>query len=86
MAQTTHTFTNRLGAICRNVAVTLMAGVCRWRSFDEIDASLKARPVPNQAAVIAGVIATLFALSLVAGYFGWIGLLVFWLGVIVLVN
>ncbi|MEM7596692.1 MAG: hypothetical protein AAF382_03280 [Pseudomonadota bacterium] len=86
MAQTTHTITHRMGSICRGVTVSLIAGVCRWRSFDEIDTSLKTRPVPNQAMIIAGVIAALFALSLLAGYFGWIGLLVFWLIVIVLVN
>lgn len=72
--------------ICRNVAVSLIAGVCRWRSIGDINAAVKSRPLPMQAMITAGVIATLFGLSFVAGYFGWVGLLVFWLAVVVLVN
>lgn len=85
MAQT-HTITSRMGFICRGIAVSLIAGVCRWRSFEEVNDAFKARPVSNQAMITAGVIATLFGLSFAAGYFGWIGLLVFWMAVIILVN
>lgn len=86
MAQTTQTLTSRMGGICRNIAVALIAGVCRWRSFEEVNETFRARPISAQAMITAGVMAALFGASLVAGYFGWIGLLVFWLAVIILVN
>ncbi|MEM7732658.1 MAG: hypothetical protein AAF280_07730 [Pseudomonadota bacterium] len=75
-----------MGLFCRNISVSLIAGVCRWRSFEDVNESFKARPVSSQTMIAAGVISALFAASLVAGYFGWVGLLVFWLAVIILVN
>lgn len=86
MAQMTQTITSRMGLLCRNISVSLIAGVCRWRSFEEVNEAFKARPLSSQTLIAAGVLAGLFAASLVAGYFGWIGLLVFWMAVIILVN
>ncbi|MEL7253071.1 MAG: hypothetical protein AAFZ04_04595 [Pseudomonadota bacterium] len=86
MAQVTHIFTHRIGPLCRNIAVSLIAGVCRWRSFEDVNDRFRARPIASQAMITGGVMAALFGASLVAGYFGWIGLLVFWMAVIILVN
>jgi len=86
MAQTTHTVYTKMGLLCRGVVVSLIAGVCRWRSFEEVHEDFKSKPLTSQALISGGVFAALFGLSLVAGYFGWIGLLVFWLAIIVLVN
>lgn len=86
MAQMTQLIASRFGPLCRNIAVSLIAGVCRWRSFEEVNKRVKARSIASQAMITGGVMAALFGASLVAGYFGWIGLLVFWMAVIVLVN
>ncbi|MEL7011973.1 MAG: hypothetical protein AAFO72_01705 [Pseudomonadota bacterium] len=86
MAQTTQRLYSKMGMVCRGVVVSLIAGVCRWRSFDDVNEDFKSRPLANQALISAAVLAALFGMSLFAGYFGWIGLLVFWLIVIILVN
>jgi hypothetical protein len=86
MALTSRHIAARFGSVCRKVAIVLIAGVCRWRSTEEVSATIKARSLPQQTAITAGVLTLLFALSLVAAQFGWIGMLVFWLAVIVLVN
>ncbi|MEO0751230.1 MAG: hypothetical protein AAFY25_05465, partial [Pseudomonadota bacterium] len=79
MAETTDTLTVRMGILCRTVAVQLISAVCRWRSFDELNAAITSRSASSQAVITASAIAVLFGLSLVAGSFGWIGLLAFWL-------
>lgn len=86
MALSTARIAERIKAACRNVAVAVIAGVFRRRSIDEVDAEIKTRPHQQQIAIIGTVLGLLFAFSLVAAQFGWIGMLVFWLAVIVLVN
>lgn len=76
----------RLGGLLRSAAVALIAGICRWRDIRDIDADLRARSPQAQAAITGGVLGGLFALSLAAATFGWIGILVFWLAVVVVVN
>ncbi|KUF08664.1 hypothetical protein [Pseudoponticoccus marisrubri] len=86
MAATLKRLVPRIGTLCRTAAVALIAGVCRWRSIREINDAIRARPVQQQAAITLGVFALLFVLGLVAAQFGWVGMLVFWLAVIVIVN
>jgi hypothetical protein len=86
MAGTAGNLTTRIGVTARNVAVALIAGVCRWRSIDEVNDAVKAQGRGTQAAITLGVLAILLGLSLIAAQFGWIGMLAFWLVVIVLVN
>lgn len=86
MAANFRNIVSRIGTMCRIAAVAVIAGVYRSRSIRDIDAAIAARPVQQQAAITAGVLGVLFALSLVAAQFGWIGLLVLWLAVIVIVN
>lgn len=80
------TLVPRAGVILRNSAVTLLAGICRWRSINEINERVTARPVQEQAMITGAVLLALFALCLVAAQFGWIGILAFWMIVILLVN
>lgn len=86
MAAKFSSLVSRFGTMCRISAVALIAGVCRSRSIRDIDAAITARPVQQQAAITAGVLGALFGLSLIAAQFGWVGMLLFWLAVIVLVN
>ncbi|MEL6101842.1 MAG: hypothetical protein AAFR68_11070 [Pseudomonadota bacterium] len=86
MATTLRILAPRIGGLIRTGAVALIAGVCRWRSIGEVNASITARPVREQAMITFAVFAALFTLCLAAAQFGWIGILLFWLGVIVLVN
>lgn len=86
MAQTARQIKKRIGLTARNVAVTLIAGVCRWVPIEEINARICARPMRDQVLITVGVLAILAGLSLLAAQFGWIGMLVFWLAVIVIAN
>ncbi len=78
--------TARIGTTCRNVAVAVIAGVYRRRSTQEVNSAIKARPTEQQIAITAAVLGALLAGCVFAAQFGWIGMLVFWLAVIVLVN
>lgn len=86
MALLSGRITAHIGTTCRNVAVAVIAGVYRQRSAREVNSALKARPTEQQAAITAAVLGLLLAGCLFAAQFGWIGMLVFWLAVIVLVN
>jgi len=86
MATTLRKLVPHVGVLCRTGAVAVMAGIWRARSIHEINAWLSARPLGQQVAVTLGVMAVILALSLVAAQFGWIGMLAFWLALIVLVN
>ena len=86
MATTIKTLMPRIGTLCRTIAVALIAGVCRWRSIREVNDRIVARSVQEQALITAAVLGVLFAICLFAAQFGWIGMLVFFLAVIIVVN
>lgn len=86
MATTIKTLLPRLGVIARTSAVAVISGFCRRRSIGEINERVAARPIHDQVAITVAVLAALFVLSLIAAQFGWVGMLAFWLVVIVLVN
>jgi hypothetical protein len=86
MAETLKSWLPRVGLLCRSAAVAVIAGVFRRQSIGEINDRLRSRPLGDQVAITGGVLALLFLLSLAAAHFGWIGMLAFWLAVIVLVN
>ena len=80
------TLMTQIGSHCRRGAVALIAGVCRWRSIGEINERMLVRPVQEQILITTAVLGAVFALSLVAAQFGWIGMLAFFLAVILVVN
>lgn len=80
------TLMTQIGTHCRRGAVALISGVCRWQSIDEINDRMLARPLHKQALITVAVLGAVFALSLAAAQFGWIGMLSFFLAMIVLVN
>ena len=86
MAHQTRSLSTLAGATSRRVAAALIAGVWRKRSVREVDAWIRRRPGRDQVMITGGVLAALLALSVVAAQFGWVGMLVFWLLVIVIVN
>lgn len=86
MATTKKAILPRLGGICRVSAVSVIAGICRWMSMKDINDRIAARPVWEQAAITVGVLSVMFALCLIAAQFGWIGMLSFFLAIIVIVN
>lgn len=74
----------RIGEMCRTCAIMVVAGVWRRRSFSEIEARILALSRTGQIAVTTAVLGFLFLLSLFAAQFGWPGMLIFWLAVVVL--
>jgi hypothetical protein len=76
----------RPGTLCRNVAAALIAGVWRRRTITEVRDRLAALPAREEAAVIAGVLGLLFVLAVAAAQFGPIGLLLYLLAVVLIVN
>lgn len=77
---------SRAGATCRSVTALVIAAFWRGRTVKEIDAALAARSLSEQALAFGAIVVTLFGLSLLAAQFGWIGLLAFWLGLIVVLR
>ncbi|MEL6643812.1 MAG: hypothetical protein AAFQ79_07750 [Pseudomonadota bacterium] len=86
MATTLKTWIPRFGVLCRTSAVALIAGVYRRSSIQEVNDHMVARPLQQQVLITPAVLGALFALSALAAQFGWIGMLLFWIAVIVLVN
>lgn len=86
MATTMKDWLPRFGILCRTSAVALIAGVYRRSSIKEINDQLVARPLQQQVLITLAVLGVLFALCVLAAQFGWIGMLLFWIAVIVLVN
>lgn len=76
----------RPGALCRNVAAALIAGVWRRRTITEVRDRLAALPAREETAVIAAVLGLLFLLAVLAAQFGAIGLLAYLLAVVLIVN
>jgi hypothetical protein len=76
----------RFGTLCRNVAAALIAGVWRRRSITEVRDRLAGMPPREEAAVIGGVLGLLFLLAVAAAQFGVIGLLLYLLAVVLIVN
>jgi hypothetical protein len=74
----------RGGTLSRRVAATLIAGLWPGRSLREVDDALAARPAGQQAAITGGVLFCLILAGFFAAQFGWIGILVFWMMVIVI--
>ena len=72
-----------LSTLCRTAAVTLLGGLVPRMTADEIEARLRTRPGREQTAIVGATLLALFLLAVLAAQFGWIGMLVFWMAVIV---
>jgi hypothetical protein len=74
------------GRLCRTVAVALIAGVRRRETIDEIEERVADLPRADQALIVGTTLGGLFLLSLIAAQFGLVGLGLYLLGVVFLVN
>lgn len=74
------------GHLCRTVAATLIAGVWRRSSIEEVEARLKRSGLRAQTGIVGGVLGLMALCSLFAAQFGLIGLLTFMLLVVLIVN
>jgi hypothetical protein len=77
---------NRAGRLCRMVASALIAGVRRRETLDEIEGRVADLPRGDQALIVGTTLGGLFLLSLIAAQFGLVGLGLYLLGVVFLVN
>jgi hypothetical protein len=74
------------GRMCRTVAVALIAGVRRRESIEEIEARVVDLPRGDQALIVGTTLGGLFLLSLIAAQFGLIGLALYLLAIVFIVN
>lgn len=86
MRSVQQSFVVAAGQQCRTVAATLIAGVWRRRSIEEVEAKLKRLGLREQAGVVSAVLGLLVLCSLFAAQFGLLGFLAFLLLIVVLVN
>lgn len=71
---------------CRTVALGVISGIYRRLGHDEIEARIAARPQREQALIVGLTLCGLALTSLLFAQFGVIGMLVFLLLVIFVVN
>ena len=86
MVDQTQGMLGQAGMVFRAGAAAVIAGLWRNRSLAEVHDWLGTLPKRQNAMVVGGVFATLFLLSLLAAQFGWIGMALYFLAVIVIVN
>ncbi len=74
----------RGGTVSRRVAATLIAGLWPGRNLRDVDKALAAKPPRQQTTIIGALLLCLVLAGFFAAQFGWIGILVFWMVVILL--
>lgn len=86
MAQDRPATMTRAGTLCRTVAATLIAGVWRRHGVRDVRDRLAAMPARDEAIVVGGVLLLLALLAFGAAQFGPVGLLLYFLAVILVAN
>lgn len=76
----------RVGQVVRTAALMVVAGIWRAKSLETLEAAMDRQPIRRQAVLVVGVLAGLFVLALIFAQAGWVGILVYWLGLIVIVR
>ncbi|MEO0676624.1 MAG: hypothetical protein AAFZ02_03615 [Pseudomonadota bacterium] len=79
-------FFKELGRTCRRVAVGLIARAWPGETFTDVEARITAQSFGLQVVIVCSVLALLFLGALLAAQFGWIGMLVYFGAVILLVG
>jgi hypothetical protein len=70
---------------CRDVSVSVIAGLWPGRDEEEIEARLSALSLRGQGTVVGSVLGMLFLVSLFAAQFGLLGMALFFLVVVALI-
>lgn len=76
----------RAGQIMRTAALMVVAGIWRTKSLDDIEAAVIRQSGPVQVSIVLAVLAGLFVTALLFAQAGWIGILIYWLGLILVVR
>lgn len=82
MRESIATTATQLGVLCRSVTVALLSGWLTRRSYEDVEARLVARPVPEQTAIVAATLGALFLLALLAAQAGFVGMCIYGLAVV----
>ncbi|MEL6798674.1 MAG: hypothetical protein AAFR34_02080 [Pseudomonadota bacterium] len=72
--------------IGRLAASALIAGVARRYSVKDVNDRLAAKPLKEQGLIVGGVMLLLFLAAILAAQFGIVGMLVYLIALIVIVN
>lgn len=86
MPITVKRFIAKAGTVCRIVAASVIAGLWPRRSLADIEARLAACPARQQVVIIGAVLVCLFLLGFLAAQFGWIGVLLYWMSIILIIR
>ncbi len=76
----------RLARHCRSVAVLMLSGVFRNRSYEVLERRVALLPLRRQVAITVAVLGFLLAAALVAAQFGPLGLAAYFAAVLLLVR
>lgn len=79
-------FLFKAGAFCRTCAACVIAGFWPRLSFAEVRARLAACSSRQQVVITSGLFLCLISLAFIAAQFGWIGILLYWMSIIVIVR
>ncbi|MEL6643181.1 MAG: hypothetical protein AAFQ79_04540 [Pseudomonadota bacterium] len=72
--------------LCRLAASAVIAGVARHLTVKDVNDRIAGKPLRDQVIVLGGVMLALFLAAVFAAQFGIIGMLVYFLSLIILVN
>ncbi|ABV94484.1 hypothetical protein Dshi_2751 [Dinoroseobacter shibae DFL 12 = DSM 16493] len=86
MAEEIRALMSGLGQRARVVAFALVAGIARLCGKPEVDKTLRDLPAHKQRRVTVLALSGLLMTSLLAAQFGWIGMLVFFMAVVLIIN
>lgn len=76
----------KAGSFCRTCAACIIAGLWPRRSLKDVEARLAACSAGQQVAITGGVFFLLVLLGFFAAQFGWIGVLLYWMSIILIVR
>ena len=79
-------FLVKAGALCRTCAACIIAGLWPRHSLSDVEARLAACSSRQQVVITSGVFFLLISLGFFAAQFGWIGILIYWMTIILIIR
>lgn len=79
-------YLGKAGSLCRTCAACIIAGLWPRHSLADVEARLAACSPRQQIVITSGVLVLLILLGFFAAQFGWIGILVYWMSVILIIR